>query len=1000
MELPYNKTPHFDVTREVAGRHASLSAYMRTTPVPGNTIDFVNRAREIPENTDTDFEWREFQVDIASGTFQIDLMGDGYGELGPTDEDIMPIFGADRDFALVNFPISYNLGNLHMTLSEFVFTANATVTIKNIILRGLKNTSYSWSVGSRPVMYYRVYMGVVVTELASISGTDDAIYPWPGGTSSNTVTLVSTGEIVIDGSVPSSETYRINIPINDFPVTSSTKYAIYFVPVGVAGALGMDINVTTRNDAGGQVDLHSNAVRMTVRNEAEATGILQDPQAGTAVQHNHYPDIVMLAGIEGVHSIQFDVDGNALDIIKDGGLDPNQILIAGAANRTEGGVAVPLPYAHDLKYDNFSAIAKVDPRSTVNFLSDDGRTIPEIEYKIVSNSDSSREDNLDAYKTTIFMAEEVTNSSVLTKAKYTRILDGETQVNFKDIVDPKFVAKKGVDYFFFISPAFNTKVIVFASDGSLGDVGDNDSVWIKKTPINAINALPPIGSPRSSWKPRISLGSFLQCQVKTQYGYKDIEYAIPDVSGYPVAVNWAQGFGNPAASGNPFLSKATREPVYVIDRYTLELPRSDIYFWDGNWASGHAGGNWTEGVDSYPAYDVPNLIDSPVVVGDSSEAKWSHGINIYLRPDILMDNTNIYGWNQKNGVLKLRRPVDELEPIAATYLYEQKEVEIDVDMNPTIGHPNGDRVGDTVRVVLKPFWDTYASDTGDATASGIYNRRLAWHWLSDNDTGEYIYDFPESSGTAGHHFSDGGLIGLPEHTIILGDYSIGQSTPFEANLIDTRVRGGGIKEDDWFTGRRQMQNLGFWTSPHARRGISTESEYYWDIGHLDGEPYQADGSLIISIPSTTMSSIQTRIVDDGVGETKITPEDKITVDAVFDASGNYDLEVILAGVGESHRKIAMKQYVGLREIASEMAIEEIREKIDKHVALGEFYVLVDESGETLDDANTISNAVSRLKQRRSIGGGVEVGGDPSREISTATRIAFPNPVKNTRVRGL
>ena len=636
----------------------------------------------------------------------------------------------------------------------------------------------------------------------------------------------------------------------------------------------------------------------------------------------------------------------------------------------------------------------VDAADTVSFSSEDGRIINSEDFQVTASSTESRQNNIDLYKVDLFMSESLTESNILTNVRYPRQYKSEIQTNFREIVDPQVVAKYDRDFtYFFTGFTRLAPVIILKNTGSLAQLTEEDVIWVQKTETDAISTLPIIGETPTSWKPRINTGSFVIRDVPTGWGSKDVEYFIPDVTGYPVAVNWAEGYDAPAASGTPYLSKAHREAVYVVDPYTLQLPRKNLFFWDGDWGSGALGGSWVDNTNTYPTYDIPNIIDAPDVTGVPSDPKWSHGINIYVR-DQLMDNENIFGWNKRNGIIKLLRPISPGSKVTSTYLYEQKEIELNLDVNPNLGHEYVDRVTDTLRVVLKPNWATYANDTSDPDSSGD---RLAWHWLSDNPAGVYHYDWTTGSGTTGFTFSDNRLVGLPEQTLVIGDYSIGQDTPNAANLIDTRVRGGGIKEDGWFTQRRTLDHPSFQSSPTARRQAQIESEYYWDIGHLDGEPYQADGTLIISIPSSVRNDIESRIVDDQAGETNITSDDRIFADSIFVSSGNYDLDVILSGIASESRVKSIKRYVQVVETARESALSEIRGKIDKHVALGEFYVIVDETSSVLDRGNTPTHAskfvsggsrrsafLNRNPEALALG-----GGDGSKEPPTAMRDSFP-----------
>ncbi|MHA2067069.1 MAG: hypothetical protein ACXABY_22095, partial [Candidatus Thorarchaeota archaeon] len=807
--MPYTKTPHFNVTSQVGARDASLSAYMRSVPTPVNTIEFKNRANEIESNADTDFEWRECPVIVSSGYVTFNFMEDlGGGGATPTT-DWLSVFGAYRLFYYSFTKGGYVLGDLSMRLTDFTFTPDANMTLRRVVLNGMKNTKYQWNgFGThnvRPTLYYSLYISDVTGggyDLPDVSGSDESIFPYDGGPSTNTAVKINVADILIDGSEPSTTEYVVRIPTTPYSLTSGNKYAFHLVPINAVGPYGMDVDVTIAADDAPYGNLVTASVMMSgVPVDAPLYGT--EPLANTAEQDGYWPNVTLQAAVDYLHYVDRDVDFQPLDIVNND--DTKQLIVTGTANRTAGGVAFPLAYSYDLKFDSYTAPGRGLPQDTVNFTRDDGLDIDKGQYRITSDSSSSRETNSNAYKSTIHMTEDLAQSNTLSKVKYTRVLNDAVQVNYKDVVDPQETAKYDRDFAFGFTVYGN--VLFLKSEGSLGSVGENETVWIKKRSVYAINALPPLGSPTSAWKPRVTVGTFTVSDVETIYGVKSIVYNIPDISGQPVAVNWAGGYTTPAASGSPYLSKAFREPVYKVDPYTMQLPRKNVYFWDGDWGSGNSGGDWTEGLGTYPTYLVPNIIDAPAVTGHVVYPMWSHGINLY-DGDTVVDNSTIYGWNKINGVLKLNRPLSSDREVTATYLYEQREVEIDVDLNPTIHHPNANRVGDTVRVVLKPEWDTYAADTGDTDPN-----KLAWHWVSDNPSGTYIYDVATSSGTWGYAFRDGSVVGLPNHTVVLGDYTIGEASPYEANLIDTRSRGGGLKDDEWFTSRGHLKNRPFEESP-------------------------------------------------------------------------------------------------------------------------------------------------------------------------------------------
>ncbi len=87
----------------------------------------------------------------------------------------------------------------------------------------------------------------------------------------------------------------------------------------------------------------------------------------------------------------------------------------------------------------------------------------------------------------------------------------------------------------------------------------------------------------------------------------------------------------------------------------------------------------------------------------------------------------------------------------------------------------------------------------------------------------------------------GAILFIPHYTVIgsgvflpLGDIHVTEdSHPDQATIIDTRIRGGGIKESE-IEEAKELQH---------------EVEWYWDLGFWDGTPYPGTASYFIEVPA-------------------------------------------------------------------------------------------------------------------------------------------------------
>lgn len=965
----YSKNVRFDIAKSLTDRSVGIAAYTGKALSPTDIIRVRDWSDEIPGNGAQDFNWSKFQVKAVEAAIDEQLLYEESDTLQIEGDFV--IFGAERIATQLGYPGGGGRiigGDLYMRLSEFRFTTpndGANRILEKVVLDRLRVLEWNYRMGFSPTLRYRIY----ISESPSVTVDDipndtSVLYPFSGSWSAGSISpqdiTATIGDILVKNQANAvGEPFSMVIPTKEYTLSPNTEYVIHFVPLFTDGAMGMSVSIGCDTDITSQVtNAFSSAMVKTLEWGDSQPGI-SNPTSGYQSDTGPGIEIVSrLATSDYAHYVDLDDNDNPLPIYDDGGIDTFQLTVAPGAPeitllyqdqrvRAVRTTAIediildeePVPYEFRLRFPLWLENKLSNPNDAVRLYSG-SREIDQSLYRIAATRAGQVFSSTHAYTASVYLSEGLANSKDTIEAFYTRVLsDGTSQFNYKELINPKLICKQGRDYDldFGESPAR----LYMKSGGSLMGLIENDYLWVKKSSRRAIKPLPVVGGATSSWLPRISLGTFIQRDVETAYGQKDVAYYIPEVADIKVWMDNSK-FANtstytdsrPAASGDPYVCRASRDPVVMVDEFTIQLPRHPVYFWSGNWGSGLTNGAWVEDRAAFPDYTPPNIIDDPVVTGVITEPQWYHGINIYIN-DTLMDNSNITSWNHVNGLIRLSEPIEEGSQVTATYLYEVGEISIHEDLNPVQGRSNADRVGDGIRVVIRPEWSTYSSDTGDSETS-----RLAWHWISDHPSKEYSYDFVASTGSEGYSFDGSGPYPLAAETKALADYYIGEMSPNSVNFVDVRSVGGGIKEDDWFGGEKE------------RLEIEDESYYYWGIGSLDGERYQADSTYVISVPSSIFSLYEDRFRADAAADVKIDPDDKLIVDAAI-SSGI--VQSVLSSITPAARLAKMNEYASLAHNAREEVIDLIRDRIEKHVPAGTLFVLVDEN-KNIQDPNVISSS--------------------------------------------
>jgi hypothetical protein len=111
------------------------------------------------------------------------------------------------------------------------------------------------------------------------------------------------------------------------------------------------------------------------------------------------------------------------------------------------------------------------------------------------------------------------------------------------------------------------------------------------------------------------------------------------------------------------------------------------------------------------------------------------------------------------------------------------------------------------------YYETFPSFLQTTTPSGLDYLDPATH--------KFVSEFTvENSGNT-------------DNFLILGDVTVGEATSVaQLSSIDTRIRGGGIRDDSW--------DQAVIKDPHVR--------WFWDRGHWDGLPYPGNASYYVEVP--------------------------------------------------------------------------------------------------------------------------------------------------------
>jgi len=286
--------------------------------------------------------------------------------------------------------------------------------------------------------------------------------------------------------------------------------------------------------------------------------------------------------------------------------------------------------------------------------------------------------------------------------KYVRyVLSGVVQEEFKpnhvEVVNPTLLMKQDLDY----SINFSSNTVLVDPDFE-ERFGSFDYMYTKKNKAHFISLLRPTGTSRDGWFLEITKGDF---RVGTTI-YQT--HRLVDSQGH--ARDWFQGSILPVVTENGLnVHKIVKERARVVDRRSIAVSHTPIYFWNGPRDSG-AGrdtsygyfanetdsavfdtGEYADPENPWPRYIPPSLIDwhtSPGVcfypVDPTSDPEFSHGITIYRNGERI-DNADIDTWDLWNGIIFFKEPIHPDDRFDVTYLTEENRVTLPMlNVNPIV----------------------------------------------------------------------------------------------------------------------------------------------------------------------------------------------------------------------------------------------------------------------------------------------------------------------------
>lgn len=290
--------------------------------------------------------------------------------------------------------------------------------------------------------------------------------------------------------------------------------------------------------------------------------------------------------------------------------------------------------------------------------------------------------------------------------------------------------------------------------------------------------------------------------------------------------------------------------------------------------------------DGYPNYIPYELYDG--IYNTTPDPNTISGANTgitIIKNGVGIGNDNIADWDLWNSIILLNNDIQLTDTIHTSYLYRQMYYTMQVpDICPQVHHhkpPGNSYMGDGDSIVIAIRDQIFVTS----------NTSIIWYYKHANPTDLYDSTYQGYDSVIQPSSPTGPSLDLDVGVIKLAEISVSRLGSNIMTVYDSRIRGGGIVEDS------QIQIL---RSDHiSREVLQEESNYYADIGLYDGQGLKKDGVLIITIPIAVLNKLRTKVYEE---------VPNITLD-------------------QAHLQ----------------ALSEVRKIVDSNVAIGMYYVIVDEN---------------------------------------------------------
>jgi hypothetical protein len=245
------------------------------------------------------------------------------------------------------------------------------------------------------------------------------------------------------------------------------------------------------------------------------------------------------------------------------------------------------------------------------------------------------------------------------------------------------------------------------------------------------------------------------------------------------------------------------------------------------------------------------------------------------------------------------------DKITSSYYYLEDHYEFNsFNFNPIT---NSNILGRTVSLFIDPDYNgSEKTKTLYYLVSDEAGKVIESDWTSfDNDTqtivsdGEPMYyeaipDFLQTV-TPGEpdYLSSGVHLFIPEYSVtssgvflVLGDIETSEASSIgETTLYDTRLRGGGIRDD----------------SVDEARDLYPEVDWYWDKTHWDGTPYPGNASYFVEVPAEILEGAGGRFKSHEIRDIVM----RHTAAGVYPVVKSYGVDITLSGIEPSASGITL-----------------------------------------------------------------------------------------------